>query len=92
VNDSIKQILVDRGERYGPFIGHAKIAQQLKTVIKEALELRHKSLADDQQEGLEMICHKIARIVNGDSNYIDSWLDISGYAQLITNRLIKELK
>jgi hypothetical protein len=68
-------------------VGHAQVAQKLKTVIKEALELRYKRLADDQQEGLEMICHKIARIVNGDPNYVDSWLDIGGYAQLIADRL-----
>jgi hypothetical protein len=34
-----------------------------------------------------MILHKIARIVNGDSNYADSWHDIGGYAKLVVDEL-----
>ena len=34
------------------------------------------------QEALDMIQHKIARILNGDPYYEDSWVDIIGYAQL----------
>jgi hypothetical protein len=41
----------------------------------------------DQLEALEMICHKIGRIVNGDPNYADSWIDIAGYAKLVADRL-----
>ena len=45
---------------------------------------------DDQREALEMIAHKIARILNGDPNYADNWIDIAGYATLVANRLEKE--
>ena len=48
------------------------------------------SLAPDQRECLEMIAHKIGRILNGDPNYDDSWRDIVGYAQLVVNRLVTE--
>lgn len=41
----------------------------------------------DQIECLEMIAHKIGRILNGDPNYGDSWRDISGYATLVADRL-----
>ena len=34
-----------------------------------------------------MICHKIGRIVNGDPDYADSWIDIAGYAKLVADRL-----
>jgi hypothetical protein len=34
-----------------------------------------------------MILHKIARIVNGDPNWSDSWRDIAGYATLVADRL-----
>jgi sulfur carrier protein ThiS len=40
-------------------------------------------------ESLDMIANKIARIVNGDPYYKDSWQDIAGYAQLIVNKLDK---
>ena len=46
-------------------------------------------LSPAQKESLEMIVHKIARILNGDPNYADSWHDISGYATLIDNALTK---
>lgn len=45
------------------------------------------SLAADQKEALEMIAHKVGRILNGDPNYDDSWIDIAGYATLVAKRL-----
>jgi len=34
------------------------------------------------KESLDMIANKIARILNGNYYYDDSWRDISGYATL----------
>jgi hypothetical protein len=79
----ITEILDERGKRYGKFKDHAEISQRLKYVVRD----RRDVLADDQREALEMICHKIARILNGDPNYADSWVDIAGYAQLVADRL-----
>jgi len=42
----------------------------------------------DQKEALEMIQHKIGRILNGDQYYHDSWHDIIGYAKLVADTLI----
>lgn len=84
---STTEILKERGKRYGQFINHAEISQDLKSMIHEHLNIREKVLAVDQQESLDMICHKIARIINGDSDYADSWIDIAGYAQLVADRL-----
>lgn len=83
----VDAVLAERGKRYGKFIDHAVITQQLKAVIKSTLAWQVKKLADDQQEALDMICHKIGRIVNGDPNYADSWVDIAGYAKLVADRL-----
>lgn len=77
--------LVERGSRYGPFPGHAEKTQRLKDVFR-AYPGWH-SLDADQREALDMIAHKIGRILNGDPNYDDSWIDIAGYAQLIVKRL-----
>lgn len=83
----IDKTLAERGSRYGAFVGHAKVTQMLKAVIQDALTERGKVLLDDQQEALDMICHKIGRIVNGDPDYADSWVDIAGYAKLVADRL-----
>ena len=84
----VTQVLEERGSRYGRFIDHATITMNLKNMIRDHRHLhRLGPLADDQQEALDMICHKIGRIVNGDPNYVDSWVDIAGYAQLVADRL-----
>jgi hypothetical protein len=83
----ISQTLNERGSRYGIFMGHAHVTMDLKRTIRQHLIARDKKLDDDQQEALDMICHKIGRIVNGDPDYADSWVDIAGYAKLVADRL-----
>jgi hypothetical protein len=34
-----------------------------------------------------MIVHKISRIVNGNPDKVDHWVDIAGYATLVADRL-----
>lgn len=82
----ISETLAERGKRYGDFPTHARITQNLKHAMT-AGNWGH--LAADQKEALEMIAHKIGRILNGDPNYHDSWHDIVGYAKLVADRLEK---
>lgn len=58
-----------------------------QTQLQTALMGKWDVLAFDMQESLHMIAHKIARILNGNPDHIDSWVDIAGYAQLVANRL-----
>lgn len=82
----LDQTLQERGQRYGKFTDHAAVTQELKQVA--ARHLGHRlPLAPDQQEALDMIFHKIGRIVCGDPDYADSWHDIAGYAKLVEDRL-----
>ena len=81
----IDAILKERGRRYGDFKEHAIFTQNIKCAIR--LGRNWPLLSDDQRESLEMIAHKIGRIVNGDPDYRDSWDDIAGYAILISRSL-----
>lgn len=94
----VDQTLAERGERYGPFNSHAAITQSIKTAMSGfgyspngCFNTVHRTnwsrLSHAQREALEMIAHKIGRILNGDANYADSWHDIAGYAQLVENEL-----
>lgn len=98
----LNALLNERGQRYGKFKDHAMIAQTLKCVMQgdlagaeafihqldnDALSAKYTSMHADQMEALEMIAHKIARILNGDPDYEDSWRDIAGYATLVADRL-----
>lgn len=87
MTSDITATLEQRGQRYGTFLLHAELSQDLKACIEEGLACRDKVLAADQSEALQMICHKIGRIINGDPDYADSWHDIAGYAQLVADRL-----
>lgn len=83
----LHDILAERRSRYGAFPDHARIAQELKGVVSDGIASNGYSFESDQREALDMICHKVARIVNGDPDYADSWRDIAGYATLVANRL-----
>ena len=82
---SIDSTLAERGARYGDFPEHAFITQELKRTLHD--NVNWFELADDQKEALDMVMHKIGRILNGDPNYADSWHDIAGYAKLVDDRL-----
>ena len=81
----IQETLDERGERYGKFEDHAALSQQLKRTMQSGRNWQR--MSDDQREALEMVQHKIARIINGDPNYHDSWHDIIGYVKLVEQRL-----
>lgn len=81
----ITHVLEERGSRYGKFQTHAEITQELKEVMYATSNWE--KLEADQKEALEMVAHKIGRILNGDPNYDDSWVDIAGYSQLVADRL-----
>jgi hypothetical protein len=80
-------ILDQRHRTHGTFMDVAGCSQVLKETIQLFLEAGDKTLAADQQESLDLICTKIARVVCGDADHTDTWLDIAGYAQLIVDRL-----
>lgn len=82
----IQATLTERGSRYGNFAGHALVTQRLKEVCSNTDNWEQK-LNPIHKEAIEMICHKLGRILNGDPNYADSWVDIAGYAQLVVNYL-----
>ena len=81
----IEKILVERGGRYGAFPDHAVISQAIKNAMSRSPNWAN--LAPDQREALEMVAHKVGRILNGNPDYVDSWTDIVGYTQLVINRL-----
>lgn len=87
-NDALTQTLTERGSRYGKFKDHAAVTQKLKAVLRDHMgPAKWDTLTPSQVESLEMICHKLGRIANGDPNYADSWVDIAGYAKLVSDEL-----
>lgn len=77
----VDAILAERGNRYGTFENHARISQALKRAMHDSPNWS--KLTDVQKEGLEMIQHKVARMLNGDPSYLDNIIDVVGYATLV---------
>jgi hypothetical protein len=83
----IDETLDNRAQDYGKFKDGAALMQGIKRLLADHARAHNKTFADDQWEALEMIVHKMARIVNGNPDKVDSWVDIAGYATLIADRL-----
>lgn len=82
----IDATLAERGSRYGQYHEHARITQNIKSAMQDSPNWS--SLRPDQKETLEMLAHKVGRILNGDPLYHDSWHDIVGYAKLSADLLV----
>lgn len=85
---NIDDTLAERGARYGEFKDHAVIAQGLQDTMRAAPGWVN--LAPDQKQALSVISDKIARMLNGDPNYVDNWHDIIGYSKLVETRLVAD--
>ena len=84
---NIDETLDARAQDYGKFKDGAALMQGIKRLLADHALRHNKTFADDQWEALEMIVHKIGRIVNGNPDKVDHWVDIAGYAKLIADRL-----
>ena len=89
-SNDVTSLITERGARYGKFKDGAEIMQSLKDTMRDVDGWNN--LTASQKEALDMIQHKIGRILNGDPTYDDSWKDIAGYAALIVNELNGEVK
>jgi Domain of unknown function (DUF6378) len=91
---SDEAMLIERAKTHGDFTDHARITTELKAIIRDELSLRfdrtQPPLSPVQREALDMICHKIGRIIAGNPNINDHWDDIAGYAK-ITSQRIKQI-
>ena len=88
---STEEILTERGKDYGDFGRQAFFQAQLKLTLKLALSeqaTRTGRVPNAAEEAaMEMICVKLSRLAYGNIHHLDSWQDISGYAELVVNLL-----
>ncbi len=81
----IKDVLEQRAGTHGDFVEVSWFAQSLKKEMR-AYE-GYDDLTSWQCEALDMIASKIARILAGNADEPDHWLDIEGYARLARERI-----
>lgn len=78
-------ILNERELTHGDFNERAEMSQRLKDNLQRGSG--YEDTTDCQREALDMICVKLSRIVCGDAQALDHWVDLAGYANLISERL-----
>ena len=81
----VSETLLSRSNTHGNFGSNGKTMQSLKDICREGDTWPE--LKPHQKEAIDMICHKIGRIVNGDGQFKDHWHDIVGYATLVEEEL-----
>lgn len=89
MGNQIDEILKARGHSNGDYVDMSRAIQRLKFIIRNEVALREERqqecLNSIQLEALDMIAHKIGRIIAGDPNHQDHWRDIAGYATLVAD-------
>ena len=84
MRDELKKTLDDREKTHGDWDTNAKVIQLIKYPIRRYAP---SDIDLQSKEALEMIAHKMGRILCGNPKEPDHWLDIAGYATLEYKRL-----
>lgn len=89
MTNNIRDILSARQNTHGDYTDHARVTQNIKHMMRESPNWTR--LHADQIETLEMLAHKIGRVLAGDNNFPDHWDDMAGYATLSADRARQRL-
>jgi hypothetical protein len=77
----IQEILNERQKTHGEY---SDVAETYAGLCRQ---IDADGLSPSSYLAISMIFQKIARIVNGDANFKDHWVDIMGYAELARKEL-----
>ena len=79
----------NRDEQHGGMEAVGEVSQHMKMAMRDGRNWER--LTDGEQEALDMIAHKIARILSGaDPHDPEHWTDLAGYAHAAMRTTTKE--
>ena len=97
---TLEETLAQRGESHGDAAVQFAMAQAIKEAMRGytggdcdtlmAIEQCWSEVPPAAREALEMIVHKMTRIVCGQADFSDHWHDIQGYAKVAQDRVCKD--
>lgn len=82
---NVDELLAERQQTHGDYTEHASITQQIKDVMRFSDGWTRLNVCE--RETLEMIAHKIGRVLAGNPHFEDHWDDIAGYSRLVSQRI-----
>lgn len=86
----INETLAQRGSAYGDFREQGRITQNLKKAMQDSPNWGR--IPAYMKEGLDMVQHKVSRILNGNPFYDDNFHDIIGYTKLMQDRSAQDVE
>lgn len=86
----IAETIAERTKTHGDYKDVARVSQATLDLWRTGRNW--KTLTDCQRETLQMIAHKVARILAGNANEPDHWRDLSGYSTLIERQILESQK
>jgi hypothetical protein len=84
------ELLKCRQKSHGHFSSNCETSILLKNAMKSGVN--YANLSPVHKESLDSIVGKISRVVNGNCNFLDHWVDIQGYAKLCEKYIVKHNK
>ncbi len=88
MDDKIAEIIAQRAGTHGVFTENSATIQATKDLWRATPNWSR--LRPFQKESLDMLAHKVGRILHGDPDFLDHWIDISGYNNRVVDQLEKE--
>lgn len=82
---TLDNTFAERQKTHGDFRNHSAVTQTFKHAMRA--EASWYNLTPSMQEALDMIAHKIGRVLAGNPEHLDHWHDIAGYATLVERQL-----
>ena len=79
----INDLTSEKAKTHGDFDLSSLFVRRVYTEIANSPNFHN--LTPPQERGLRMIVEKLSRILYGDSQFLDHWIDIEGYAKLIND-------
>lgn len=81
--DSVESIISDRAKTHGDFRDVARVSQEMKDVARSGPNWA--TMPAYVCEEVDMILHKLARVLCGDPLFLDHHDDIAGYATRVAS-------
>lgn len=79
------ELINARETTHGDFRDNGRVMQGIKDLLRSGPSWVH--MTPFEREGVDMIAHKLGRIVCGDPSWLDHWDDIAGYATRVATIL-----
>lgn len=80
-----EKIIIERSSTHGVFKDSAVFVQMVKAHMRKCPKWGE--LTWTQQEALDMVIHKMGRILHGDPLFFDHWVDAQNYLKLVTDEM-----